>query len=62
MKRIMTFVPCIMHCENRIGIKILTMLFIEGLSDYQGAKFPPLADVTSKCAREDMFVKEEVQK
>ena len=34
MERIMTFVPCIMHCENRIGIKILTMLFIEGLSNY----------------------------
>ena len=35
MERIMIFVPCIMHCENRVGIKILTMLLIEGLSNYQ---------------------------
>jgi hypothetical protein len=25
--------PCILHLENRVGIKILTMLFIEGLSN-----------------------------
>ena len=26
-------IPCILHLENRVGIKILTMLFIEGLSN-----------------------------
>ncbi|KAL7559469.1 hypothetical protein ACA910_017483 [Epithemia clementina (nom. ined.)] len=27
-------VPCILHAENRMGIKMLTMLLIEGLSNY----------------------------
>ncbi|KAL7580544.1 hypothetical protein ACA910_003671 [Epithemia clementina (nom. ined.)] len=27
-------VPCILHAENRMGIKIVTMLLIEGLSEY----------------------------
>ena len=61
MKRIMTFVPCIMHCENRVGIKIMTMLFIEGLSNYQGAKFDDLNDVRSKVERENLYI-EKVQK
>ena len=39
MERIMHFIPCIMHCENRVCIKILTMILIEGLSNYQWAKF-----------------------
>ena len=39
MEQIMHFVPCIMHCENRVCIKILTMILIEGLSNYQGVKF-----------------------
>jgi len=28
-------VPCILHCENRIGLKILMMLLIEGFSNAQ---------------------------
>ena len=50
MEHIMTFIPCIMHCETKVGIKILTMLFIEGLFNYQGAKFPHLVDVTRKSS------------
>ena len=34
------------------------MLFIEGLSNFQWAKFPHLADVRGEREREDMFVKE----
>ena len=30
-------IPCILHLENRIGIKILTMLVIEGLSNAKQA-------------------------
>ena len=26
-------IPCILHMENRVGIKILTMLLVEGLSN-----------------------------
>jgi hypothetical protein len=55
MERIMTFVPCIMHCENRVGIKILTMIFIEGLSNYQGAKFADLDDI-SNLKREEIYI------
>jgi hypothetical protein len=32
---VMQAVPCILHCENRVSIKILTMLLIEGSSNVQ---------------------------
>jgi hypothetical protein len=32
---VMQAVPCILHCENRVSIKILTMLLIEGFSNAQ---------------------------
>ena len=38
MIRIMTFIPCILHIENRVGLKMLTMLLIEGLSSTQGGR------------------------
>ena len=56
MKRIMTFVPCIMHCESRVGIKLLTMILIEGLSNYQGAKFPEVSEMRSKVEREATYI------
>ena len=56
MARIITFVPCIMHCENRVGIKLLTMLLIEGLSNFQGANFAHLASTRSQKEREQLFV------
>jgi hypothetical protein len=31
-------VPCILHCENRVGIKLLTTLLIEGFSNAQQGK------------------------
>ena len=36
--QIMAYIPCIMHMETRIGIKILTLLLIEGLSSVQGGR------------------------
>ena len=48
MAQIMLFVPCIMHCENCIGIKIMTMLFIQGLLNYQGARFTDLETTRSQ--------------
>ena len=56
MARIIIFVPCIMHCENRVGIKLLTMLLIEGLSNFQGANFAHLASTRSQKEREQLFV------
>ena len=40
MIHIMKYVPCVMHCENRIGLNIITMLLEEGLSYAQGDKEP----------------------
>ena len=28
-------IPCILHCENRVGIKLLTMILLEGFSNAQ---------------------------
>jgi len=30
---VMNCIPCILHCENRVGLKILSMLLIEGISN-----------------------------
>jgi hypothetical protein len=32
MFTLMKMLPCIMHLENRVGLKILTMLLLDGLS------------------------------
>ena len=33
MEKIMQYVPCVLHLENRVALKILTMLLIEGISN-----------------------------
>ena len=38
MVKIMAYIPCIMHCETRVCIKVLTLLLIEGLSSAQGGR------------------------
>ena len=55
MERIIQYVPCIMHCENRISIKILTMLLIEGLSNSQGNKLGYCPQLSRK-KREDIYI------
>ena len=58
IERIMQFVPCIMHAENRMGIKILTMIFIDGLSNYQGALFSSIdyEKYNTRKKREELYV------
>jgi hypothetical protein len=46
-------IPCILHLENRAGIKILTMLFIEGLSNAKKGTLHH--DVTAEGPRTEMF-------
>lgn len=46
-------IPCILHLENRIGIKILTMLFIEGLSNAKKGQLYP--EVHAEGPRVEMF-------
>ena len=57
MERIMQYVPCIMHAKNRIGIKILDTLLIEGLSNDQGGFLEGNADETIG-AREKSYIKD----
>ena len=37
---LLQWIPCILHMENRIRIKVLTLLFAEGLSDANGKTHP----------------------
>ena len=46
MSRILRYVPCILHCENRCGIKIFETLLMEGLSNAQGELLPDHSDDT----------------
>ena len=46
---LMQTLPCVLHMENRNGIKLLTMLFIEGLSNVK--KKPLYTDVNAEGAR-----------
>ena len=45
-----------MHCEKRVGIKILTILFIEGLYNYQGGNFCDLLNVHRNSQRELIYI------
>jgi hypothetical protein len=46
-------IPCVLHLENRVDIKILTMLFIEGLSNAKKGALHH--DVTAEGPRIEMF-------
>jgi len=48
-------IPCILHMENRVGIKILTMLLVEGLSNVKDKRI--LEDVSSEGLRIQTFLK-----
>ena len=52
MDHIMKYVPCVLHCENRMGLKILTVLLEEGLSLAQGNLFLPGSEGTTIKERE----------
>jgi hypothetical protein len=45
--------PCILHMENRMGIKIITMLFVKGLSS--AMKKELYGDVPSEASRIDKY-------
>jgi hypothetical protein len=51
---LMHTLPCVLHMENRNGIKLLTMMFIEGLSNAkQGSLY---GDVNAEGTRVSRFV------
>ena len=56
IERIMQYVPCILHLENRVAIKILTMLLIEGLSNTAAGSIDICSEETIK-QREFLFGK-----
>ena len=51
---LLQWIPCIMHMENRVGIKILTMLLSEGLAHAKGGTQPSYQQASVK-AREHAF-------
>ena len=55
-KTIMQYIPCIMHCENCAGIKFLTMLLIEGISNSQGNLLGGIDKLSFK-GREASYIK-----
>ena len=51
---LLQWIPCILHMENRIGIKFFTLLLIEGLSHAKGLSHPKYQH-TSKKEQEEAF-------
>ena len=52
---IMDAAPCVLHGENRMGLKMLTMLLIEGLSNARDHKLYP--NIRSEKTRRELFIK-----
>jgi hypothetical protein len=51
-------VPCILHCENRVCLKILTMIISEGLSNAETGRILTNISCTSKKLRMEAFISE----
>jgi hypothetical protein len=51
---LMQTLPCVLHMENRNGIKLLTMVLIEGLSNVNGKILYP--DINSEGKRVSRFI------
>jgi hypothetical protein len=49
-------IPCILHMENRSNLKAMTMLFIDGLSNAQGAMIPETFGIVSMDKKETIFI------
>jgi hypothetical protein len=45
---VMQAVPCILHCENRVCLKILTMILVEGYSNAESGVILSSISATSK--------------
>ena len=54
---LLQWIPCILHMENRVGLKILTMLLSEGLEIAKEGKKHPLYMQSLVKEREEAFVK-----
>jgi len=50
-------VPCILHCENRVCLKILTMLLIEGYSNAEAGLILRYFNALNKKARREEYIK-----
>jgi hypothetical protein len=51
---VMKCIPCILHCENRVGLKLLTMLLVEGLSNAKKALL--FAELPTEQKRIDCYI------
>ena len=50
---LLQWIPCIMHMETRIGVKILTMLLAEGLAHAKSSSHPKYQQTSSKSREEE---------
>ena len=53
---LLQWIPCILHMENRVGLKILYMLLSEGLSHVKGGQIHHLYMQNPLKEREAAFV------
>lgn len=58
MSRIMRYVPCIMHVENRCGIKMFEMVLSEGLSNAQGGLIYLNGDNDTITKQQETYISE----
>ena len=53
----MRYVPCVLHFENRCGLKIMEMLLVKGLSNAQGGKIVLCPEDDTVMKRENRYIK-----
>ena len=50
-------IPCILHMETRLGLKVLTLILQDGLSNAKGSLLPSTINVRSENKREEICKK-----
>ena len=53
---LLQFIPCILHLETRISIKLFTILLEDGLSDHLSGNHPITSEISSENERIARFV------
>ena len=50
---VLQMIPCIMHLETRVGLKILIVILQDGISNCQGLMLELINDINSETQREE---------
>ena len=51
---VLQMIPCIMHMDTRVGLKILTVILQDGLSNRQGRMLERVNDINSEYQRKEV--------